>query len=931
MKKTNNKTLIWCTASAVTALAVYLIIMALGGIYPFGENTVIKSDAIYQYVPFLNEFAQRIKDGSSLLYSWSSGSDFFGTICYYLLNPFNLASLLFKSENIVQAYNLIIILNTMAIAFSMAWYLQKHFKKSNITTVLFSLLYTFSGFYIAYYYNTMWLMALICLPIIALGIEKITSGGSFATYLIALTVCILSNFYLSYMICIFSVLYFFVCLFSQDINKKDDKDRVPLSSVVVKFGTASLFAGLLSATTLLPIIYSISHSYVKNAFNNDGGLFFNIGEFLRSHLPGMIPNCILPTESTFPSLMLGSFALLLIPMYIFAKNVSKNEKGAHIALIVFLAISFDIPKIYYAWHGMSAPAGLPYRFAFIYLFVLITMAYKVLENIKEINKLAIVLSVLITGGAYIYAFGTAYSSYSFVLKIGAVTTACSLILIALLIFMKKAKVNLISTAALVLTVFELSVTTFGVFSSNPNSALFNELNSAEEAKKIVAEENKAFSKIEFAEYKDIFLRDKSGFSLNTGSLYSLNGISAFSSLVDSDYAMFQFDMGCSGNLGNSYAYSAQTPVYNTLFDVGYVIDNGDKLESNPQYEYVGKAGEYSVYKSIKQTDFGILANSDVKEWDGYNSNPLNAQTTLWQSITGVEDVITMLSPDTVKTNNCELVSQEAVKVSEESEEQHIHTHSEEGEEVSGNVYDMLDNITGLYAYKINGSDFSIEVTFTPDRTQNIYLVAQSGYIDSLTVTKSESEYENTFVFSNKRIIDIGLCQAGKAVTVTLKSSDDIDVSSLDPNKAASDAFMLVIGGLDSDKYEQSVQTLNDNGTIKLQSFDEDNISLDINAARGSTCILPMPYDEGWTVTVDGEAVELYEHGSHMMMFDITQGEHTVEMKYFPQGLKEGIFVSVASLLALALVMLLSKVRKMKAELIAEEEANKTSEKPEKDD
>ncbi len=931
MKKFEKKIVLWCFASSLAALAVYLIIMMLGGVSPFGENTVIKSDAIYQYVPFLNEFVQRIKNGASLLYSWSSGSNFFGTICYYLINPFNFVAIFFSSENIVQAYNLIIILNTMTIAFSTAWYLQKHFKKSDITTVLFSLLYTFSGFFVAYYYNTMWLMALICLPIIALGIEKIVSGGNFATYLIALTVCIISNFYLSYMICIFSVLYFFVCLFSQDINQKNDNNRVPLTGVVVKFGVASLFSGLLSAVTLLPIIYSLSHAYIKNVFNDDGGLFFNIGEFLRSHLPGLIPNCILPTESTFPSLMLGSFALLLIPMYIFAKNASKNEKISHIVLVVLLAVSFAVPQIYYIWHGMSAPAGLPYRFSFIYLFVLITMAYTVLENIKKISKLAVVLSVLITGTAYFYAFATSYSSYPFELKIGAVTTAISLVLIVLLIFVKKARITLISTAALVLTVVELSATTFGTFSCNPKSALFNESYSAAEAKKIVSEESGEFSKIEFAEYKDIFLSGKSGFSLNTGSLYSMNGVSAFSSLVDSDYAMFQFDMGCSGNLGNSYAYTAQTPIYNTLFDVGYVIDNGDKLDGNPQYEYVGQADNYPVYKSVKHTDFGILANSEVEEWDGYNSNPLNAQTTLWQSITGVEDVITMLAPDGIKTNNCELVSQETAKVSADSGTQHIHTHSDDGEEESGDIYDMLDNISGLYAYKINDADFSIEITFTPEKTQNIYLVAQSGYIDTLTVTKSGSEYVNDFSFSGKRIIDIGQCEARKAVTVTLKPSTDIDMSSLDLSKTVNDAFMLVIGGMDSEKYEQSVKALGSNGTIKLKSFDEDNFSLDISAKKDSTCILPMPYDEGWTVTVDGEAVELYEHGSHMMMFNITQGEHTVEMKYFPQGLKEGIFVSIASILALALVMLLSKVRKMKAELAAEEEAKKASEKTEKGD
>lgn len=930
MKKLNKKISLWCFASSIVALAVYLIIMAIGGIYPFGVNSVVKSDAIYQYVPFLNEFAQAIKNGSSLLYSWCSGGNFFGTICYYLINPFNFIALFFKSENIVQAYNLIIILNTMAIAFSMAWYLQKHFKRSDITTVLFSLLYTFSGFYVAYYYNTMWLMALICLPIIAFGIEKIASGGNFATYLIALSICIISNFYLSYMICIFSVLYFFVCLFSQDINKKDDENRVQLTSVVVNFGIGSLFAGLLSAVTLLPIIYSLSHAYVKNVFNDDGGLFFNIGEFLRSHLPGLIPNCILPTASTFPSLMLGSFALLLIPMYIFAKNVSKNEKISHIALVVFLAFSFAVPKIYYVWHGMSAPAGLPYRFSFIYIFVLITMAYRVFEGIKEINKFALAFSILLTVGTYIYAYATSGVNYLFVLKVGTVTSVVSLLLIALLMFAKKTKISTIGSLALVLTIIELSVTTFSAFSCSSYTELFKEHKNAVQAKELISAEGDAFARTEFSETHDLFLTGKDGFSINTGSIYSLNGISSFSSLVDSDYAMLQFDMGCLGNLGNSYAYSSQTPVYNTLFDVDYVIDNGGRLAENPRYKYIGKTDDYSVYKAVKTTDFGVLSNTGVEKWNAFNSNPIVAQNSLWESVTGVKDTFVMLTPENIKTNNCEIVPLDTMKDTT-SGEQHVHMHSEDGEETDSNIYDMLSSINGLYAYKINDKDFSVEITFKSEQTQNIYLVVQGGLIDTITITKSESDYDNTFFFTNKRIVDIGLCKAGETVTAVLKPSAKVDLSSIDLDEVANDAFMFAVGSLDNEKYTQSLQVLNDNGSVKIAEFKGDKIALDINAKKDSTCVLPMSRDEGWTVTVDGEAVELLKNESHMTLFNISQGEHTVEMKYFPQGLKEGIFVSVASLLALALVMLLSKVRKMKAEVLAQEEAEKTANAPEKDD
>ena len=87
--------------------------------------------------------------------------------------------------------------------------------------------------------------------------------------------------------------------------------------------------------------------------------------------------------------------------------------------------------------------------------------------------------------------------------------------------------------------------------------------------------------------------------------------------------------------------------------------------------------------------------------------------------------------------------------------------------------------------------------------------------------------------------------------------------------------------------------------------------------------MAMPYDEGWTVTVDGEEIEWIEHSSHWMMFAVPKGDHEIEMRYFPQGLKEGIFVSAATVLVLLLFVLLSKMREMRLAEESQETAEDT--------
>ena len=76
----------------------------------------------------------------------------------------------------------------------------------------------------AYNWNVMWLDCIFLFPLIALGLEKLVSEGKFKLYVISLGLCILSNYYISIMVCIFLVLYFLLLLV--DVYKR----QIPLFS-----------------------------------------------------------------------------------------------------------------------------------------------------------------------------------------------------------------------------------------------------------------------------------------------------------------------------------------------------------------------------------------------------------------------------------------------------------------------------------------------------------------------------------------------------------------------------------------------------------------------------------------------------------------------------------------------------------------------------
>ena len=66
----------------------------------------------------------------------------------------------------------------------------------------------------------MWLDGMIILPLLALGIENLINKGSGKLYLFSLVYILYSSYYMGYMCCIFSVIYFIAYCFITKNNSK---------------------------------------------------------------------------------------------------------------------------------------------------------------------------------------------------------------------------------------------------------------------------------------------------------------------------------------------------------------------------------------------------------------------------------------------------------------------------------------------------------------------------------------------------------------------------------------------------------------------------------------------------------------------------------------------------------------------------------------
>ena len=72
----------------------------------------------------------------------------------------------------------------------------------------------------------------------------------------------------------------------------------------------------------------------------------------------------------------------------------------------------------------------------------------------------------------------------------------------------------------------------------------------------------------------------------------------------------------------------------------------------------------------------------------------------------------------------------------------------------------------------------------------------------------------------------------------------------------------------------------------------------MEAKEEGTLFTSIPYDEGWSVTVDGEPAETKSFDNTFLCLDLPAGSHVILFRYRVPGLAEGIALSVSSLLIL---------------------------------
>ncbi len=842
----------------LTAFLLPLLIMVVvyisEGVYPVGGRGVALVDSFHQYVPFFGELNDKLTDGGSLLYSWNGGLgfNFTAVMAYYLMSPLNILMVLVPKSQILTLFSVFILIKVSLSSLSFYFYISKKLNRDGFSLVAFSLMYAMSSWTIGYNWNVMWLDSLAIFPVLIYALERLIDKDKGILYCLILGATIILNFYIAFAICIFLVLYFFYYYFGRDTVSGRD-----FIGKGFKFAGFSLLGEGISAVVIVPVYFALQHVYSSGReFPTDIKFYYNAGDLFTRALPFATPTKV----TGLPNLYFGLFSLMAVILFVFLKKASLRRRVMSILLVAFLIFSTDFKILNYIWHGFHFPNDLPARFTFLVAFMGASLAAEVYLNIKEFKMWHIIFAygLIMAAISLSYVFGTGKED-SFIYILSA---ALSSAYFMMLIYLNEPDTVREKLKRGLVTVMVLEVAANGAFGLAVNGTMNRDqyvknIDVAQDIHNIIEtmegdEESTGFYRSEMDEFN----------GRNNSMWLSFRGMSLFSSTMREDLQLYLKELGFF-SAANKFSYLGATPVTDALFSMKYLMAFKE-LPISRTFKKVRDVGDKVLLRNDDALSLCYMADDGYEEGVYEAKDPFALQNRIVTGITGSGGrVFEVYGPDrpTVEDGTLRTSDENTFTVDKDED---------------------ADTCT---------------VRFTADLSdgEDHYIYFKATDFESLKVENENGS--RTYSDVRGHIVELG--NSGEA---------SMELS-LKPDKE-SGTITLVAASLNRDVYEKFINKTKEN-QLHVTKFSDTRIEGTITAEDSHVMLTSIPYDDGWSVYVDGERTEIHTADDAFIYVKLPKGTHKIEFSYEPEGLKTGAILTAASLVLLIFLYFLGKKLKIR--------------------
>lgn len=834
------------------AFIIMTMVFAKMKMYPFGQNQIMIIDSWHQYFPIFKELNSKLRNFDSLFYSWNTGAgtNFLTMIGYYGMSPINLLSILVPDSLLREFFMFATILKIALGGMFFSIYINKLYKRDDLSITIFGLFYSFSGFMICYYWNIMWLDVVALLPLIILGLHKLVVEEKYLLYVISLSIALISNFYIAFFVCEFIAIYYFAIYFTTFRNRGVNH----LWFKTVKIALYSLLSIGLAAITLVPIIYGMSLAYGQASGNPDKfETYYSLMDIFNNLFIYVKPTIV----DGLPNIYSGMLPLLLMPLYFMIKSVPLRAKIINSCLLILMFVSLNVNYLNFIWHGLHFPNQVPFRFSFIITFLILTISYEVITNIEDVSFKN--LGYVIAGYFVYMLINERTSTELFEPKIFYITFGILMVYTFLFVLYKK-KIITFERLLVIIYVFVLLESYFNsvhiatAAGSSGRSAYYVQDNEVQSSLRYLEENDSDFWRTE------IFSR----YSVNDPLLYGYRGISQFASTANSKFGKFTQEIGLPSDAGsNTMTYVPNTPALNGMLGIKYILSKHTSLaDPNIAYEKIHEEKDLSVYQNKFYLPLGYRVSTAINELDLTRISPFERQESFYQLATGkAEKVFSNIPVSKEKYTNMEVTEYEGIRF-------HYKNIDKNSIGKAKITYKALET-KQLYVYMLN-------------QTRTMTLTYRDG---------SSSVHETP----RGIMIDLGIVQ----------KDVEFDIEFEVP-AAETGFFDIGVATFDDQKFQSLITSLQEE-TLEVTEFDDTYIKGTITVTEPGLIYTSIPYEKGWHVKIDGDRVDTIAYKDAVITIPVTAGTHDIEFEYTPAGLIIGSVISFISLIILVLNRHLLKI------------------------
>ena len=954
------------------ALLLYCFTAIICNKYPTGQYSFILSDLKAQYAPFLALNRARIlslSGGSehlinNLTYSFQLGlgKNIMGTFGYYMASPLNLIYLLFEPSQIDLVVILLVILKLSLASGFMALFLGSRTEdRKTKWPVLLGIVYAFSLYAQAFAFQIMWLDGYMLLPLLLYFVEKFISRKRYLGIVVTLLLLFVSNYYIAYMVGIYSFLYLIVRMI---ILKTDVKKAV---GTAVRYVLAAAFTGMCTAVLILPVgIDTLVNSDKTQASSDPDLIMYSPLTVIKMFLMGDPGDFMDVLPANYPFFFLSLLVTILVLIYVTSKVFNGREKIIHIFCLAGAFLSTGFYYLDKAWQVFDDPNWFYHRHAFLFLTIFLVITLRVLERMNEIPFKDIrCAAVIVSAGLIItYALGRYKNEDKlFIYNLAFILVYCAVVAgYGVKNWHEQLKdiPHILSPMLAVFVGFELvfagpmlsaGIESFTGFSGNAREYI-SAIDALEEFGIRAGIQNKELGAARaetehVADYNPLYY-------VNEGEqIYgNFRSMSFFNSNSNKRMHHFLKQLGYPVNYNYFAAsYDQVIPSNDAFLSIGSVASRRpisfyqktgtDSFKTGLDFYKAGKTLPIAFAVSGSASGFDFYKLEKTAEGKDYFAFQNEWYASMFPEQFTKDFFITMKGSEVsepVITNgisfdtNAYKTRADIIRDQESSESSKASASKSESSESGDSAPVMYDDpigFEGVASKELNAKlktiyrqneNLPIRVEFhvKAPSTSEIYCNLSTArilndtavYVNGIMINSFESDAFYSQIFR------IGSFEPGEEVTVTLLS-DAAEWSYLD----------IRFGYFDYETFEKQLEAV-DLSKVKAEVLEDGYAKIMLNGLAGDELIVTsIPAEDGWTLTIDGQPAELGKYQDAFLAFKAPSGSHTAELSFTPPGLKAGAAVSCAGLVCLVGFVFIDKAILKKQDKIQATEV-KTEEKTE---